>query len=269
MILAAFASLALLALVSPALWLLVMNVRLGFYRRHKGVPGTIGVRGFLREWWALIVAGYWLVRGRFADGLHGPEHPVGRPVLVVHGFMGDGTNLWGVRQALEAVGRATIAVSLGGPGRRMATYLPDLERAIGVLADHSPDGIDIVAHSMGGVLVRMVLAAHPELRAVVRHVVTLGSPHLGTAVTRGYPAIGEFQDLGRKSPVIRELPHPTALVPASRWTTIAGADDAVVYPAETCRLDDVDHVELPATGHAGLLVHRASLDAVVRALEAT
>lgn len=48
-------------------------------------------------------------------------------------------------------------------------------------ASESPAGqVDVVAHSMGGLVARAFLIAHPEDAPLVRQLVTLGTPYLGT-----------------------------------------------------------------------------------------
>jgi pimeloyl-ACP methyl ester carboxylesterase len=218
--------------------------------------------GLGRELLGFAVAGWWHLRAFFADGLRRPRASTGRVVVCVHGFTQNGTNMWGIRQALERVGRPTRAISLGRFGRDLHDYLPALVAGL-----RENDEIDLVAHSMGGVLLRMALDRHPELRAKVRSVVTLGSPHGGTAACDALPQLWEFGGLSRRSAILARLPHFGALVPHARITTIAAQHDAIVFPPETCHQPGSVAIELEALGHVGLLTDAAAIACVIDALE--
>jgi hypothetical protein len=70
----------------------------------------------------------------------------------------------------------------------------------------------------------------------------------------------------RRAPFHRDLPPLARCCPGARLTTISAAVDAIVYPQQTTRLPGARQVDLAGVGHAGLLVHRTALDAVVQAL---
>jgi pimeloyl-ACP methyl ester carboxylesterase len=142
-------------------------------------------------------------------------------------------------------------------------YLRRLERAVERAVGLDPEGIDVVCHSMGGVLLRSVLARRPDLARRIRRVVTLGSPHRGTAAARGIPWLPEVQALKRRSAFLAGLPSLSALVP--RAVTVAGTLDTIVYPVDTALEDGAEHVVIPA-GHAGLLTRPEAVAAVRHAL---
>lgn len=250
-----------------AAWVLVAYSRWLAYHRHKQDPRTsryaelfADVSGELR---AMSVLAYWHVRGAVGDALRSPSgSPTGPPVLCVHGITQNGSNMWGIRRALERRGRATRAVSLGPFGRSLERHVAPLIGALEeLIASHGR--VDIVAHSMGGVVLRLALATRPDLAAHVRRVVTLATPHAGTAFTRGLPLGATVRRLGRRSPPLGEL---TGLPPDAEVTTIAACRDFIVYPIQTCHLPGARGVELHGVGHAGLLTHRVAIDAVVEAI---
>lgn len=179
---------------------------------------------------------------------------LGPTVVCVHGYTMNGSNFRALRTALFACGRSSRAVSLGWPGRPVAAYAPGLAEALGAV--EGP--LDIVAHSMGGVVLRVVLKAHPEIACRVRRIATLGTPHHGTAGARGWLMrwLPEPSDLHRRSPFLAELPHLTALAPQAEVLTVGGAVDLVVYPPETTMAPGARHLVLPV-GHLGLVVDPA------------
>jgi PGAP1-like protein len=72
--------------------------------------------------------------------------------------------------------------------RAVSRYGEGLARLIKILAqvgEEEFDGVDIIAHSMGGIVVRAALRAladgEPDARTLVHRIVTLGTPHRGIA----------------------------------------------------------------------------------------
>lgn len=240
------------------------------YYRHKGLEApplerATLVRYVAHELVALATVTWWQLRAAHRDGLLRPDGPVtGPPVLCVHGIIQDGTNLWGIRRALARRGRPSVAVSIGRYALSLDAHVPPLVTALRALVRDAPEGrVDIVAHSMGGVILRLALARHPELVPHVRRVVTLGSPHAGTAGSRGLPLGRSVRALGRRSELLRQLP---GFPPGAAVTTISARHDLVVYPQATCHLDRARTVDLPDIGHAGLLTAPAVHALVVEAL---
>jgi triacylglycerol lipase len=240
---------------AAALGVYVHHRRFVGYHRFKGLPApTIGFwRWLAADIRAFTTLAWWHVRGFLRDGLRTPSPTHGRPVLCVHGYTQNATNFHGLRRVLERAGRPTIAVSLWHRLAPIGWYAHRLERRLERLAREFPDGIDIVAHSMGGVVLRMVLAAREDLRGVVHTVITLGSPHRGTAAARGIPLVPELLAMKRRSALLAGLPSLTELVPHGRVVAIAGDADTIVYPVDSSLVPGAEGVVLRGVTHAGLL----------------
>lgn len=267
---ASWASLTLvLTVFGISLWLLLSHLRFIQYHRHKSIElPKLGVGAFIalhaRELWAWIVLGWWTLAGFARDGWRTPPESTGPPVLCVHGFTQNGSNFWGLRRRLFKAGRASRALYLGRPFQPLSGYAVALTRVMKTL----DEPVDVVCHSMGGIILRLVLNESPELRGKVRRIVTLGSPHRGTAGPRGLGFASDIRELSRKSPVLASLPLFDSLVEHADVTTIAAVRDFIVYPSTSALLDGAQQWVLPGLGHAGLLVYGESLDRVVSALVA-
>jgi len=234
------------------------------YHRRKGVEPPAGAYRLAqvesRDGAALL---WWSLRAAWRDGWMRPHDVSGPPVVCVHGYTQNGTNFWGIRRALAGCGHPTAAVSLHHRLAPMSWYARRLRRSLQGLLAPVQEPVDVVAHSMGGVLMRLVLADDEALRSQVRSVITLGSPHRGTAAARGIPLLPEVQALKRRAALLDDLPSLTELVP--RVTNLAGTLDTVVYPLASALEPGARHVVLPV-GHAGLLTHPAAVHAVLTAV---
>jgi len=170
-----------------------------------------------------------LARDHFAAT---PTYPT--PVLLVHGLLGSPTNFLRLRRVLSARGVGNLASFSYRPAldhQRLTLQLRDTIEAV-CLATGS-DQLDVVGHSLGGVLARYLLEVGDGGR--VRRLVTLGAPSL----------TGRLPD--------REL-------------AIFGADDPLVSPPSSACGPRGRVVVIPDCGHWGLLFQHRVLRAVERFL---
>ena len=243
-----------------------------FYRQAGEEPPALDNQGwprfYLRTLKAAITLIWWTVSHLFQNGLRCPPGKLtGPPVLCVHGFHKTGSCMWGLRRLLEARGRPTRSVFLGEPYRSAEIYAKSLTRAMrDLILQFEGKGIDVVAHSMGGLITRKVLAEDPELAAHVRRIVTLGSPHHGTGLLSWIRFGPVYQMMSLDSKFIRELPDFRASAPDATVTTVATEQDLVVYPLSTCFLPGSRTVTLNGLGHMGLLTESEAFEVVTEAL---
>ncbi len=269
-LLAWVAAVFLIALASLASYALYSNRRYEAYHRREGIPLELrpfgeALRYDLRLLGAIVVAGWWLVRAAGRDGLWRPRGaPSGPPVLCVHGFLMTGTCMWGLRRELLSRGRPSRAVFLGWPHRSIEDYAPPLERVMREMLDvFSGERLDIVAHSMGGLVLRALLARHPDLGRRLRRIVTLGTPHFGTAASAGvWGASGiEVRQMAPGAPFLATLPDFRATAPGADVVTLAARRDLVVFPHPTAHLPGADPINLAGVSHLGLLTNRDAIRA--------
>lgn len=186
------------------------------------------------------------------------------PVLLVHG-------LWYRSWALRSLGRGLISAGLE---IRYFSY-PTLTRtpaenarALARCAESAGEGdLDLVAHSLGGLLTIKMLAQCSDVRA--RRLVLLGVPLAGSHVARritdwpgGSVLLGESAGLLKEG--CSELPPGTevGMISGTRpyglgriGGGLAMPHDGTVSVAETMAPGLADRIELPVT-HTGMLVSR-------------
>lgn len=265
----AFGAVALLPVVWT--WAFVLftwaaRVRYGV-RKDRPLPSRSAlaqVAVLWREVVALLHAQAWRATLPWASRHVRPPDAHGHPVLCVHGFTQDASNWRRVRIALHARGRSVDAVSMGYPPRPIDAYVRALEAGLDSLLATTPGPVDVVCHSMGGVILRFVIQARPDIAARLGRVVTVATPHLGTAAAVGV-WLAETRLLRRQSPELRALPMLHVLAPRAVLVSIGSLDDATVYPEDSTRAGGVHHT-LVGLGHAGLIADPEGVNAIVHAL---
>lgn len=236
-------------------------------RRDRPLPKrTTGaeIAVLWREVVALLHAQSWHVTLLWTRTHTRPAAPVDHPVLCVHGFTQDASNWRRVRAALHARGREVDAVSMGYPPRPIPRYVAALERRVDALLATTTGPLDVVCHSMGGVILRLLLRERPDIAARLGRVVTVATPHRGTAAAVGV-LLAETRLLRRQSETLDVLPMLPRLAPQALIVSIGSLDDATVYPEPTTRAGGTHHT-LSGLGHAGLISDPEGVDAIVRAL---
>jgi len=189
------------------------------------------------------------------------------PVLIVPGYGGSTTGLGRLLDALRAGGRTARVVDLGSTSTGdLHTQADVLDRAVrDVLGDTGAGSVDLVGYSAGGVTVRVWLADHRGL-GLTRRVVTLGSPHHGTAVAGLAADLAPdscptaCRQLAPDSDLLRDLNAQDETPAGPLWVSIWTDQDKTVVPPTSGRLtgalafsvqsvcpdDRVSHTGLPS-----------------------
>jgi triacylglycerol lipase len=195
-----------------------------------------------------------------------PDAP---PVLIIHGFLGTRGSMYVLERRLVDDGFVVVSFNLGtlnvGDIRRSAFLIHrKIER---ILAQTPTQKIDIIGHSMGGLIGLYYvkkLGGHPR----VRKLVMLGTPVRGTwaalagVVTLGLWSTSSWQLLPR-SRFLDELAQGP-MPPGTDVHTIAAARDWVV-PLATTRMTGANAVTVPL-GHSSLVVSEEVYRRIVSAL---
>lgn len=168
-----------------------------------------------------------------------------RPILLIYGFAQTRRVLSVLENRLRRDGYCVWSINQGGLFDTFNTAgIEDLAALVGEKVDrmvrrHNLPKIDIVAHSMGGLIARYYVKRLGGDR-YVRNLVTLGTPHHGTSMAiPGILALGAFSravwQLAPMSPFIRRLkvgPFPAE----SRLVSIYSKTDRIC-PYPSCLLE--------------------------------
>lgn len=185
---------------------------------------------------------------------HLPLSASGRTgVLFVHGFVCN-RGLWNPwMQELTAQGVPFVAVNLEPVFGSIDTYLAIVEDGVRRLERATGRSPVVVAHSMGGLVLRRWWAEDGGDRRI-RHAITIGTPHRGTWLARFAfshngrqmrSLSGWLQALGQREPVHR----------AAQFTCFYGHCDNIVFPPSTGTLPGADNRHIAATAHVHMADH--------------
>lgn len=238
-------------------------------RRWLGKRSTIGqdVAGgadglsYLRH----LVRGNRIRRGA-SFGELSPDAP---PVLIIHGFLGTRGSMYMLERRLVEDGFVVVSFNLGTLNvrdiRRSAFLIHrKIER---ILAQTPSQRIDIIGHSMGG-LIGLYYVKKLGGHARVRKLIMMGTPIRGTwaalmgVMTLGLWSTSSWQLLPR-SRFLDELAQGP-MPPGVEVHTIAAARDWVV-PLPTTRLTGASATTVPL-GHSSLVVSEEVYRRVVATL---
>ncbi|MDK9698207.1 MAG: alpha/beta fold hydrolase [Siculibacillus sp.] len=232
--------------------------------RPPGVGGPTLVDG-LAEWLG-FVAGFCVImpfeRLWLGSDAVGRLPPGRRPVLLVHGHMCNRGFWWWMRRQLRGRGFAVATITLETPFSDIEILADRLnERIAALLTETGAERVDLVTHSMGGLVARAAMRKGGTAR--IARFVTLGGPHHGTVVAR----IG----LGTNARQMR--PGDPWLVELNRvevtdvpTTTIWSTGDEIVAPQATSRLDGAREVVVAGIGHVAMAFSPRIRDLVVAEL---
>ena len=194
--------------------------------------------------------------GPSSSGGHVRADAVTTPVLLLHGYLATRGSVHLLEKRLAGLGHIVMTYRLG------SVHLGDIQDSAGfiarkvesLVAQTGVEKVDVVAHSMGGLVALDYLKRLGGHRRVRRRVL-LGTPILGTwSALLGIATI----PLGRAS--LQLLPGSSFLRDLARMPMPAGpeviaiaADRDWLAPPRTTLLEGVRCLNVP-TGHSGLLV---------------
>ena len=174
------------------------------------------------------------------------------PILLVHGMLHNrATFAWIVQKLALSGWRNFRELNLMTTFHSIPRMAEQVAEAVATLKKrYAVDQVDIIAHSMGGIIARYFIQLM-DGDGDVRHLITLGTPHGGTKLSR-LSILSNIRELSPDSAIIRRLNSG----PPPRFTqglAISGELDVMVRPRSNAWWKGVRNVHLSKVGHAGLL----------------
>jgi pimeloyl-ACP methyl ester carboxylesterase len=177
-----------------------------------------------------------------------------RPVIVLHGYAMNRANYLPLAFRMARAGLGPIfgfeywtLGRIAAGARQLGWFIDE------VLAQTGADSVDVIGHSMGGVVARYYVSFAGG-DGIVKNLVTLGSPHSGTdvsAVGIGHPT----RELLLGSKLVTRLaaaPPPKH----TKMTVIWSRGDALVPGAQQRPLPGAEVIMYEDLGHVALLGSR-------------
>lgn len=221
-------------------------------KRPAGIGMTLAerVRFFAAEYASLFVAPRMIAFRRVA-----PDPPPAKaacPVLLVHGI-GCNAGVWSdMRAFLVAQGLGPVyAMSYGPPFDTIPSFAPQVaEKLEQIGRDTGASQVVVVAHSMGGLVMRSYIRAYGPDR--IRRLVTLGTPFAGS-MHAWLMSGASLADMRPGSPYLASLATPTDAEKAVSTVSVWSWHDTMVTPQDSSRLPYGENVELSKVAHNALL----------------
>ena len=242
---------------------LVPHAGLAFSRWRKERPSQSSqVRVALREWATAVKMSAARPLGLLP--LPGERGRGPRPIIVLHGYAMGRANFRPLGRRLFKAGLGPVLGfeywSLGKTGeaaRALADYVEEVRTAT------ECDQVDLIGHSMGGVVARYYVSLLGG-DGVVANLVTIGSPHSGTDVSAigiGHPG----RELLLGSSMMQRL--EAAPVPErTKMTVVWSRADALVPGKRHAHVEGVDELVYDDLGHLCLLTDERVAAAIVERL---
>ena len=148
---------------------------------------------------------------------------------------------------LAAAGVPTVGVNLEPAFGTIDEMVPMLEAAFVQLERCTGRAPVVVAHSMGGLVLRHWWSSY-DGNSRVHHAITIGTPHHGTWLARLSRARSARQ-MRQRSSWLEHLAANHQAAPAARFTCFFSHCDNIVFPATNATLPGADNRHLAGVAH--------------------
>ena len=180
-----------------------------------------------------------------------------RPVLLLHGYAQHPANFLWIGRRLRRDGWSHVYTLRHAPmfgdiersAARLGAAIDRIRKATGAAT------IDVVAHSMGGLVARAYVCGSGSACGIAR-LVTLGTPHQGTHVFRRLAHDPMLVQMRPESPLLRRLGTDDPVPALVDCVAIYSTGDAVVVPPHNGYYKGAFNIELTGTGHMSMLFSR-------------
>lgn len=193
--------------------------------------------------------------------------PNERPVILCHGYSHNSSAFLLMRRRLRNAGwNNLIAPSFGPVTASIPSFAEKLSKLVeDILARTGCDKVDLIGHSMGGLVVRYYIQSLGGSSNVAT-AITLGGPHKGTKVAV-FGLLQSARQFRLDSPIVAELNQEPAPCDSVNMISIWSDFDSVVLPPENAMLPEpCGNIMVPNTGHLALLYSSKVFDELRRTL---
>ena len=175
-------------------------------------------------------------------------------VVLVHGIASASISMWPLSWHLrkngfetECFGYPSCRQTIQFHGRRFAGFLEKLHQT------QRCESINIVAHSLGGIVTRSAIADHGL--PFINRIVTLATPHKGSATAAWLTShgLGFIKTLAEISDAGDSFVNGLCEIESFEVGAITASYDFVVGPKSSAMRSVSDHIKV-FSGHNGLLV---------------
>ena len=258
-VVAAGSNAAMVAGVYPV----IPQVGLAIARRRAGKrQPPHQLRTTMREWVVSVAVA--AARPVGFVGLGGTKAVGPRPIVVLHGYVMNRANYVPMVRRLSRAGLGPIygfeywtLGKIPSAARRLSEFVEQ------VRAEHGADSVDLIGHSLGGIVGRyyaQILDANQR----VRHLITIGSPHGGTAVA--WAGFGRMRvELKPGSALLRQL-YDAAIPDHLHMTAIWSRADPLVPGPRSARVSGTDELVYDDLGHLSMLTSRRVAQDIIERL---
>lgn len=221
-------------------------------KRPAGIGMTLGerLRFFAAEYASLFVAPRMIAFKRVAPDP--APAPATCPVLLVHGI-GCNAGVWSsMRAFLIGQGLGPVyAISYGPPFDTIPSFAPQVaDKLAQIERDTGSAQVVVVAHSMGGLVMRSYMRAYGPER--IRRLVTLGTPFAGS-MHAWLMSGASLADMRPGSPYLASLVTPTDAEEAVPTVSIWSWHDTMVTPQDSSRLPYGENIVIAKVAHNAML----------------
>lgn len=224
---------------------------------------AVGLRALLRAWRAEVALAWRIFGWRqpFRHGAMADTVPAGIPgaaaragVVLVHGYLCNRAFWQPWQRLLAARGIPCLAVTLEPVWGSIDDCAPGLDAAVRRMAEATGRPPVLIGHSMGGLVIRAWLRsrgavvcegrdeaqAAERLQSLVAHVITIGTPHQGTALAE-ISRTANGRQMRQGSDWLLELSRHEPRALAARMTCWYSNCDNLVFPARAACYPGADN----------------------------
>lgn len=194
----------------------------------------------------------------------------GLPVLLIHGYACNSGYWLPMSKLLKQARISHYGIDLEPPGAAIDDYVPQVRAAVQRLCAATGSAqVIIVGHSMGGLVARAYLrdCGRRQDQAHIARIITLGTPHHGTALASFGPG-SNAQQMRRDSAWLAALAASEANTQRKLFSSIYSVHDNIVAPQDSSDLPGARNLAFGAIGHVALGRHPQILDCTLQEIAA-